>query len=207
MGLKTSDGLRWLSCIILGVWIGSGAVVTFLLLKIDSIVHVQLYEYGLQLSTDWAAPYWTTTQLIYVALGLPMFLSAVVVGLVLIRSRKRVGENFSKPKPNPIEARQKATVAKEPKLQMATLVQEDELVTVGVGNEPEHSEGTEKKPKAQGANGLLISCPSCNKVFNRPLVMLDFSMGKTRLVNICPYCNHTLGAALEQKKSDDSTAL
>ena len=207
MGLKTSDVLKWLSCIILGVWVGSGAVVTFLLLKIDSIVHVQLYEYGLQLSTDWAVPYWTNTQLIYVALGVPMFLSAVVLGLAMIRSGKRVRERFSKPKPKPSEAKQKTTVAEEPKLQMPTLVQENELVTVGVGQEPEHLEVAEKKPKAQGANGLLISCPSCNKVFNRPLVMLDFSMGKTRLVNICPYCNHTLGAALEQKKSDDSTAL
>src|SRR3990170_5789062 len=106
MGLKTSDGLKWLSCIILGVWVGSGAVVTVLLLKIDSMIHVQLYEHGLQFSTDWAAPYWTTTQLVYVALGLPMFLSAVVLGLVLTRSAKAKGERFSKPKVEPTEEKQ-----------------------------------------------------------------------------------------------------
>jgi len=25
--------------------------------------------------------------------------------------------------------------------------------------------------------------------------MLDFSGGKTRLVNVCPYCSHVLGSA------------
>ena len=58
--------------------------------------------------------------------------------------------------------------------------------------------------EAKENNGLLISCPSCKKVFNRPLVMLDFSSGKTRLVNICPYCSHTLGEASDQKKDDEN---
>lgn len=39
---------------------------------------------------------------------------------------------------------------------------------------------------------MLISCPSCNKTFSKPLVMLDFGSGKTKLVNVCPYCNMTL---------------
>lgn len=44
-------------------------------------------------------------------------------------------------------------------------------------------------------NHMLISCPKCRRVFGKPLVMLDFSGGKTRLVNVCPYCNHVLGRA------------
>jgi uncharacterized Zn-finger protein len=44
-------------------------------------------------------------------------------------------------------------------------------------------------------NHMLISCPSCKKVFGKPLVMLNFEGGKTKLVNVCPYCNHTLGTA------------
>jgi len=51
-------------------------------------------------------------------------------------------------------------------------------------------------------NSMLISCPKCHKVFGKPLSMLDFSAGKTRLVNVCPYCNHVLGDA-EDKDSDD----
>jgi uncharacterized Zn-finger protein len=48
-------------------------------------------------------------------------------------------------------------------------------------------------------NHMLLSCPSCKKVFGKPLVMLNFEGGKTRLVNVCPYCNHMLGTAENQE--------
>jgi uncharacterized membrane protein YciS (DUF1049 family) len=48
---------------------------------------------------------------------------------------------------------------------------------------------------AKKETSMLISCPKCKKVFSKPLNMLDFSHGKTRLINVCPYCNHTLGNA------------
>lgn len=51
-------------------------------------------------------------------------------------------------------------------------------------------------------NSMVISCPSCKKVFGKPLVMLDFSDGKPRLVNVCPYCNAVLGSADEEKFTD-----
>jgi uncharacterized Zn-finger protein len=56
----------------------------------------------------------------------------------------------------------------------------------------------------KGNNSMVISCPSCKKVFGRPLVMLNFEGGKTRLVNVCPYCNHVLGNAENEQtpKSD-----
>jgi uncharacterized Zn-finger protein len=50
-------------------------------------------------------------------------------------------------------------------------------------------------------NSMVISCPSCNKTFRKPLVMLDFGSGKTKLVNTCPYCNATLGE--EHIKEDE----
>ena len=43
-------------------------------------------------------------------------------------------------------------------------------------------------------NSMLIRCVQCGKVFNKPLTMLDFSNGKPRLANVCPYCNHVLGS-------------
>jgi uncharacterized Zn-finger protein len=42
-------------------------------------------------------------------------------------------------------------------------------------------------------NSMMISCPKCERLFGRPMSMLDFSSGKTRLVNVCPYCNEVLG--------------
>lgn len=50
------------------------------------------------------------------------------------------------------------------------------------------------EPLREG-NHLLASCPKCKRVFGKPLVMLDFGGGKTRLVNVCPYCSHVLGSA------------
>ena len=44
-------------------------------------------------------------------------------------------------------------------------------------------------------NNMLVRCPNCEHVFSKPLVMLDFSGGKTRLVSVCPYCNYVLGEA------------
>jgi hypothetical protein len=42
-------------------------------------------------------------------------------------------------------------------------------------------------------NSMMINCPKCDRLFGRPMSMLDFSSGKTRLVNVCPYCNQVLG--------------
>jgi uncharacterized Zn-finger protein len=49
---------------------------------------------------------------------------------------------------------------------------------------------------------LLISCPSCKRACSKPLVMLDFSGGKAKLVNVCPYCNTVLGKAEEQSVTE-----
>jgi uncharacterized Zn-finger protein len=54
-----------------------------------------------------------------------------------------------------------------------------------------------------GENHMLVSCPKCRRVFSKPLVMLDFSGGKTRLVNVCPYCNHVLSREGEETEKED----
>ena len=41
-------------------------------------------------------------------------------------------------------------------------------------------------------NSMMINCPKCNRLFSRPMNMLDFSSGRTRLVNVCPFCSHVL---------------
>lgn len=58
-----------------------------------------------------------------------------------------------------------------------------------------------RREKVEGVkdvgNHLMASCPKCKKVFGKPLGMLDFRGGKTRLVNACPYCSFILGSANE----------
>jgi hypothetical protein len=44
-------------------------------------------------------------------------------------------------------------------------------------------------------NHMGVSCLKCRRVFIEPFIVLGFGSGKTRLVNVCPYCNHVLGDA------------
>jgi len=212
MGSKTSDDLGWLSYIVLGVWIVNAVLILFLFTRIDSIVHGQLYAYGLQFSRNWADPYWASVNLIYVFMSVPMILSTIVLGIVLVRKWKIKGKHIGK-----LSLRRQKVVVEEqePKMENATVAEEVQVESAP--HKPEESEPLVEpyEPKMEVINeveakenngGLLISCPSCKKVFNRPLVMLDFSSGKTRLVNICPYCNHTLGEASDQQKKDDENA-
>lgn len=55
--------------------------------------------------------------------------------------------------------------------------------------------------KQNAVSTLTITCPKCNKVFSRPLSMLDFTTGKAQLVNVCPYCNYVLGGIEENPES------
>ena len=66
---------------------------------------------------------------------------------------------------------------------------------------PKSEQKIDKKAAArEETNGrnILISCPSCKRVFSKPLVMLDFPGGKAKLVNVCPYCNTVLGNVDQQ---------
>jgi len=79
--------------LLLILWIMSGVFVMFLLGQIDSIVHGDLYNFGLQFNTDWAGPYWAYVNQIYLFLILPMALGG---GILLIGSLIRYTSNDSK---------------------------------------------------------------------------------------------------------------
>lgn len=144
----------WFVRVVLVLWLVSSGFVVFLLLKIDDVVHHQLYGFGLQFSFVWAEPYWAFLRLVYLCLGVPMVLSGVVLVLGFLGRGGGV---------------ERRVVVRREKV------------------EGEKNVG----------NHLLASCPKCKKVFGKPLVMLDFEGGKTRLVNVCPYCNFILGSANE----------
>jgi uncharacterized Zn-finger protein len=55
-------------------------------------------------------------------------------------------------------------------------------------------------------NSMIINCPNCQKMFSKPLTMLDFGTGKAKLVSVCPYCSHVLGRA-DEKKPDNIQVL
>lgn len=164
----------WFNRIFLAIWVVSAVLVIFLLTRFDMLVHGQLYNFGLQFDHAWADPYYFYTQLIYVGLGVPMTLSVFFIALSFTRKIDKAPEPAPKQELKP-QPQPRPVICEERKAK----IKED-------------------------SNSMVISCPSCKKVFSRPLVMLNFEGGKTRLVNVCPYCNHVLGNAENEQtpKSD-----
>jgi hypothetical protein len=243
MNWKVWDELWWVSYIVLAVWIVNGFLVFFLLTQIDSIVNVQLYSFGLEFSKQWADPYWTSTRLMMVFLGVPMALSAAVFVAGLRKFRKKAKTVFAKQKAKPpetaLEETTEVATEKQPETVPATeeemeIIPEKETRDASeekqaslpeVECEPEPAETTEgviepqleviqrqeiqppvENPEAKKdtirdetlgdvETGTEISCPQCGKIFNRPMVKLDFNKGTTRLVSVCPFCSHVLGEA------------
>ena len=150
MSWKGVFGGFWFVRVVLVLWLVSSGFVVFLVLRVDDVVHRELYNFGLQFSFVWAVPYWSFVRLLFLCLFVPGFLSGVVLVFSVLG---RNGEREVK------------------------VVRREKVEPVREGNH------------------LLASCPKCKRVFGKPLVMLDFGGGKTRLVNVCPYCSHVLGSA------------
>lgn len=168
MSLKRLLDNYWFSRVILIIWVVSAVFVLFVFTRIDSIIHVELYKFGLQFSYDWASQYWVFARLVCVCLGLPMALSVFVLAYSFTAKLDRTRSND---------------------------------VKQGAKQEVKPQPAVDGDRKAK--ENIVISCPSCKKVFGKPLVMLDFSGAKPRLVNVCPYCNHILGCADEDEASSD----
>jgi len=89
----------------------------------------------------------------------------------------------SQPKPQPKPQAQMPPPKPQPTPQPAPKVE--------AAQEQKPKPNKQSKPNAKATN----TCPSCRKAFTQPLVMLDFEGGKSKLVNVCPYCNQVLGDA------------
>jgi len=169
------------------VWIASAAVSIYVLTRFDALVHGQLYEYGLRFDPAWADAYYSYSQLMYIALGVPIALSFVFIltGFKTITEKTPAAPTL---KPRLAQPQPKPTPQLKPKL-----------------TQPQPQPVVRQEPKAQvkeNNNATGISCPSCKKVFGRPLVMLNFEKGKNRLVNVCPYCSYVLGNAENEQTAN-----
>jgi len=203
MNLKSLLNSQWPNRIVLIISIVCSVSVGFLLTKIDFIVNHQLYNYQLQFSLAWANPYWSFLRLTYIFLGLLVALSLFALGLGFAQVRNQTPEISST-----VDVTPEVIVEElKPKKENGYLKKNEERIEKQAKPEtkPQKVVVEEPKSKENGGNGaLIISCPSCKRVFGRPLVMLDFTGGRTRLVNVCPYCNLTLGEAEEHRNVDES---
>jgi hypothetical protein len=161
---RTKSIDNWFSDAVIILWLVFGATITLSLSRIDSIVNVELYSYGLQFSLNWAVPYWTALRFIYVFIAIPTTLCAlelIFAAWSAISGRQLIDR--------PIY------VKTQPSLR----------------TEPVHLSGPE--PRKVGQPGSPSQCPSCRREVKRALVMMDYDTKPPRLMAICPYCNARLG--------------
>ncbi len=183
----------WIYRTVLVLSIVLSAIIMYLMDRIDKIIHVQLYGFGLHFSNDWADPYWLFMWIIYGAVAAMIILSSILIALSFIN----IGNNTEvKLKPEIMKPTQPKTqpiiqVSQEPPPQVKQVV-EKPLPPQQVEVIPEPKQQSKLKVNKTKATSLS-SCPSCKKTFTQPLVMLDFENGKSKLVNVCPYCNQVLG--------------
>jgi uncharacterized Zn-finger protein len=172
--LLSSQRFNYGAIAVLVVCVASAVLGIFLLTRFDTLIHGQLYSFGLQYDPAWADLYYYYMQLMYIVIGVPMLLSLFCIALSFKRSVDKQPEPSLTQKPRLAQPQRQPVVCEE------------------------------RKAKVQESNNIVISCPKCKKMFGRPLVMLNFDAGKNRLMNVCPYCSHVLGSAENEQayKSD-----
>jgi outer membrane biosynthesis protein TonB len=225
MDFKRLAANQWITRIFLIVIIVLSGIVMYVVNQVDSIIHVQLYQYGLEYNPDWANPYWNYAKIINISLAATMGVSAIALLLDFIRPKPKLEgtiikqeqlEPKTQPAPTPSPRIQAQPVIETPPKQQTPPATPQPQPTPQVQPQPKPEPQVqapppkpqpappvetvqEQKPKTSKQSKVNAkeanTCPSCRKAFTQPLVMLDFEGGKSKLVNVCPYCNQVLGDA------------
>jgi uncharacterized Zn-finger protein len=193
MDLKRMLRGSWFVRLVLAGWIVCAVSVIVVFKNMELIVHGELYYYDLVFSPTWADPYRLLTWLVYFFLGVPLVLS----GIALVSSFFNVEEAKRKETavlhrvgpPQGIIKRESQQVIEEVPSRVESVKE--------LPGKVEFAKETTKASQSIKTVDNGTSCPHCNKIFSRALVMLDFRGGKNRLVSVCPYCNHVLGCTGE----------
>jgi hypothetical protein len=69
--------------------IGMNIVSAFFFIRLDRVVHVDLYNYGLRYSEEWSAPYWTYSRWTLSCLAVTMLMTGIATVFILIHARTR----------------------------------------------------------------------------------------------------------------------
>jgi len=78
-----------LTVFLLLILITLSALSVFMFTRIDAIVNGDLYNYGLQFSTEWANQYWTYSALMRTSLAIGMIVIGASIAFILVHSRTR----------------------------------------------------------------------------------------------------------------------
>jgi uncharacterized Zn-finger protein len=185
LGVKRALSGKWFLRIAAVTWIISALSIFLIFKNIELIVHGQLYSFGLVFSPEWADPFRFYTWMLYLCITVPTAIGGVALMTSFLKEEKIpekkifVEQKVKVPQQVPRVAAQPTTQAPVKKVTQVT----------------------------ENGNAGGISCPHCNKVFTRALVMLDFRSGRNKLVSVCPYCNHVLGNTSEEKRAGNNVTV
>lgn len=98
----------------------SSAFSAFLLLKLNGIVHGQLYDFGLHFSVLWASPYWDTERLLYACLAIPSILGGIALAHSFLKTNKMTVRMVKRVEAKPIEGHAPVTNARTDNSMMIT---------------------------------------------------------------------------------------
>lgn len=79
---------RFLCCLLLIAGTTLAVFSAYLFNSLDYIIHHDLYQYGLQFSSEWAIKYWTNCRLILESIGLSIATTLISTPLALLSTRK-----------------------------------------------------------------------------------------------------------------------
>jgi uncharacterized Zn-finger protein len=103
---------------VLLIWIASAALGIYLLTRFDTLVHVQLYNFGLQFDHAWADTYYFYMQLMYIALTVPIVLSVLSIAAGFKRQTNKTREpapklepRLAQPRPQPVACEERKAKA------------------------------------------------------------------------------------------------
>lgn len=122
----------------------SSLVSMFALTRIDSIVHGDLYNYGLHFSYKWAMPYWTMTTIVFITGWFNIIIASAFQFYVLLYGRKEA-EATPQREPSRPEATQKPPI-EERQLETAE-AQTEEAVAPSIEVEMETRKEAEEAPE------------------------------------------------------------
>jgi len=157
--LLSSQRFNYVAIAVLVVWMASAALGIYLLTRFDTLVHGQLYDFGLQFDHAWADLYYFYMQLMYITIGVPMLLSLFCIALSFKRSADKQPESSFKQKPKLTQPQ--SVICEEPKAK----VKESNSIVISCPN----CKKMFGRPLVMlnfeaGKNRLVNVCPYCSHV-------------------------------------------
>jgi hypothetical protein len=88
MNMRISFKSKTISTLLLAA-IAMNVISAFFFIRLDRVVHVDLYNYGLRFSEEWSAQYWTYSRLTLSCLAVTMLVTGISIVFILIHARTR----------------------------------------------------------------------------------------------------------------------